>query len=494
MAEGLAARWTVVRNLWWTLLSKDPAWWRYNLRRFFFRTVARFKRVFAGERAQVTDGAALLNSGTLQADMDRLSELYESIAVRLALLETTRGESAAGACATSAWMDDRESNMSDTADGESPVQAQTEASIFGELQLQFVKALEASSAAGGDPFPFRRLFDRVAQEFARRVIECDRLMNERDAWFRERQVLSRKGGISPVQSARSEFGEVEFPLALNEDGNDAFIEIVDVGAQNLTSEDHVYSPIVRKGVGRVIGFEPLQDEADARAKSDPSAIMLNHFIGDGSEGVFHESRFNPTSSLLAPNEEFLSQFIALPDMCRTVATSKVTTTRLDDVPEVKQCDFLKIDVQGGELGVLRGAERLLESVAVVHCEVEFAPIYRGQPLFADIDAFLRARGFELMDLINSGYASYASLARPIASSRLVWADAVYFKSPTLLGASGPGKLLKAAYIAHVNYGMYDLAGHYLAHLDQLAGKQTKQSYSDSLTTVRSDQIPSEGDA
>jgi hypothetical protein len=65
---------------------------------------------------------------------------------------------------------------------------------------------------------------------------------------------------------------------------------------------------------------------------------------------------------------------------------------------VDRLDVLKLDVQGAELAVMRGAGGLLDDVRALDLEVEFNPIYRGQPLFGDIDAFLRARSFVLWRL------------------------------------------------------------------------------------------------
>ena len=62
-------------------------------------------------------------------------------------------------------------------------------------------------------------------------------------------------------------------------------------------------------------------------------------------------------------------------------------------------DYLSIDTQGTELEILHGAdETLAKNVLAVFVEVGFAPTYEGQPMFSEIEGFLRARGFRLASL------------------------------------------------------------------------------------------------
>lgn len=104
----------------------------------------------------------------------------------------------------------------------------------------------------------------------------------------------------------------------------------------------------------------------------------------------------------------------------------VPTVRLDDImrPNGYDVDFLKVDVQGAELLVLQGAAETLESVVVVDVEVHFQPLYVDMPLFADIDRFLRDRGFvfhRISDLTGRG------MKPSRLSSSTLWANAVYVK-------------------------------------------------------------------
>lgn len=60
--------------------------------------------------------------------------------------------------------------------------------------------------------------------------------------------------------------------------------------------------------------------------------------------------------------------------------------------------LLKIDVQGLEKQVLDGAQRTLNRIEAVFCEVSFRPVYDGSCTFHDVYAALRADGFDLRDL------------------------------------------------------------------------------------------------
>jgi FkbM family methyltransferase len=60
--------------------------------------------------------------------------------------------------------------------------------------------------------------------------------------------------------------------------------------------------------------------------------------------------------------------------------------------------LLKLDVQGHELDVLRGAQRLLRSVEVVIMKVNLLPILPGAPLVDDVVAFMREQGYQLYDV------------------------------------------------------------------------------------------------
>ena len=64
----------------------------------------------------------------------------------------------------------------------------------------------------------------------------------------------------------------------------------------------------------------------------------------------------------------------------------------------EHADFLKLDVQGYELEVLKGADHVLTSVEAVMMEVNLIAVYEGAPLADEAVSFMAARGFRVYDV------------------------------------------------------------------------------------------------
>jgi len=82
---------------------------------------------------------------------------------------------------------------------------------------------------------------------------------------------------------------------------------------------------------------------------------------------------------------------------------EVDCTRLDDLCErlqIEAIDLIWMDLQGAELIALQSAGALLEKVRYIYTEVSHRPIYKGQCMFDEVDAFLTARGFRLCTKID----------------------------------------------------------------------------------------------
>lgn len=248
------------------------------------------------------------------------------------------------------------------------------------------------------------------------------------------------------------------------------IRVIDVGAQFDPECPEVYLPLVRAGCATVLGFEPNRAECDRlNTTAEPGRRYLPYAIGEGGRRTLRICADSRTSSLYEPNAPLLAYFNNLAGPCRVVDRAEVATVALDGIEEAQGADYLKLDVQGAEADVLRGARNVLENVLVVHAEVEFVPLYKDQPLFGDIDALLRAHGFLFHTF--PGFASRAFQPIVINNDRnqglkqMLWAEAVYVKSFLDFDRLGGEKLLKLAVILHEVYGSYDLCALALRHYD-----------------------------
>jgi len=120
--------------------------------------------------------------------------------------------------------------------------------------------------------------------------------------------------------------------------------------------------------------------------------------------------------------------------------------------------------------VFRGAPKVLESALVIITEVEFVPLYVGQPMFGDVDVHLRGQGFLFHTFRGFGqrfFQPFVSPNNPGAGFRqMLWSDAVYVKDFTQFGRLSDEKLLKLAAILDMVIASPDLAGVALAEYDR----------------------------
>lgn len=262
------------------------------------------------------------------------------------------------------------------------------------------------------------------------------------------------------------------------------LTILDVGA--ALGERISYQSLVEAGRARIIGFEPDAEACEQlNLRYGNPHRFFPHFIGDGQPATFHETNWALTGSLYPPNTPLLERFNNLGELLQPVAQHPVTTKRLDDIPEIDSVDFIKIDVQGSELPIFRHALRALSQALVIQTEVEFVELYKGQPMFADVDIFLRSQGFQFHTLHEFGGRAFKPLVNKNDINRpfrqLLWADAIYLRDWMQLESLPAEKLRNYAVLAHDVLQSYDLAHHVLAALDRKAGSQLAPAYLQLLT-------------
>ncbi|MFN8065254.1 MAG: FkbM family methyltransferase [Vicinamibacterales bacterium] len=178
--------------------------------------------------------------------------------------------------------------------------------------------------------------------------------------------------------------------------------VLDVGANTGQFRDFLR---VQVGyTGRIVSFEPIPDcvaELQRRSATDSAwevrPIALGSHAGTASFNITKETQF---SSLREPDASVTSRFEALNSV---VSRIEVEVNTLENVlPQIRQAGisriYLKLDTQGFDLEVIRGAGECLTQVEAIQTELSFIRLYEGSPGWAETIDELRSRGFRLSGL------------------------------------------------------------------------------------------------
>ena len=244
--------------------------------------------------------------------------------------------------------------------------------------------------------------------------------------------------------------------------------ICNVGSRKIGTKDDygsrewgVFAPYLT-----IYGFDADADACE-QANADIKARQVNWtekhiplaLSSAAREATLYVTKNPMCSSLYPPNESYLQRFHQLIELMELDFTVEIDTTTLDIFckdENIDKIDFLQIDVQGADLQVLEGAAGMLEScILAITTEVEFSELYINQPLFSDIDIYLRKQGFSLFDIT---VASHRRARSPIRSKsrydgQLLWGDATYLrdliKEDVSTQLNTPDDILKLACIADI---------------------------------------------
>ena len=153
--------------------------------------------------------------------------------------------------------------------------------------------------------------------------------------------------------------------------------------------------------GPLLSFEPVSGEYEKlvnRAANDDRWQTFKMALGSRDEERAIKVAENAVlSSFLEPSDYSRQTFGA---MTNVVEEEVVPVRTVDSVaPEVMGAGpariFLKLDTQGWDLEVIRGAEQLLPSVVGMQVELSLKNIYEGMPSYTETLAYVESKGLEL---------------------------------------------------------------------------------------------------
>ena len=185
--------------------------------------------------------------------------------------------------------------------------------------------------------------------------------------------------------------------------------VLDIGAN--TGQ---FAQELRDDIGysqRLLSFEPLSTAFKLlmkNAKNDPAWEVINCAIGDTEEKREINISGNSYSSSLL--NMLPSHIKSAPDS-RYVGKEMIDIKTLDslfgDLCKTAKNIYMKIDTQGFESKVLKGAENSLAHIDTVQMEMSLVLLYDGELLFNEMCVFMGTKGYTLI-AIENGFSDPAS--------------------------------------------------------------------------------------
>jgi FkbM family methyltransferase len=245
----------------------------------------------------------------------------------------------------------------------------------------------------------------------------------------------------------------------------------------------------------LLGFDPdeaeckrLKDDFTSRTGSN-SLKLFPYALGDevGTKTLYI-TKDPGSSSLFLPRIDLHADHPTMRNAQSPISTAEVWTTRFDNIVEVTGCtqpDFIKLDTQGYELNILKGFGEYLPKARALKIEVEFNEMYEGQPLFANVDHFMRQNGFvlwKLQNLVHYGVGNENIIPTGKDSihydegrtqqfrtygGQLYWADAIYVNKSVLDTSRTDVCLLQRDELLFEMLGLTDLETRMTRRLFQL---------------------------
>ena len=185
---------------------------------------------------------------------------------------------------------------------------------------------------------------------------------------------------------------------------------------------------------------------------------------------FYETYMPVCSSLYEPNQKFLELYNSL-NIAYLKNITEIETISLDEFSnshDLGYVDFIKIDIQGAELDVFRGGIKTLEKTLMIVTEVEWVEQYINQPLFGDINSFLKDKDFMIHKFLGYGTRSL----KPIIlnqnknfGTQFLWSDALFIRNVMNVSKLNDEELIKSAVFSYI-YKSPDLTYFYLKKFDE----------------------------
>lgn len=212
-----------------------------------------------------------------------------------------------------------------------------------------------------------------------------------------KQTLVKLGHKLRLSLAKTSNEKLLYAISQLDSGGNG-ITLIDIGAAGeIQPRWRKIEPIIN-----YVGFEPDARSRELLLSKKTACASYNIFptvvSNSGGKTILNLCRKPQVSSIYSPNKKLIDLF---PDPTRfdVLSTVSLETSTLDNL-NIEKADFIKIDIQGGELNALIGGEGLLKKTLGLELEVEFIELYESQPLFGEVCAYLSKNGFDFIDFLT----------------------------------------------------------------------------------------------
>ena len=204
---------------------------------------------------------------------------------------------------------------------------------------------------------------------------------------------------------------------------------------------------------RFIGFEPNEKEFKKIKNNNFGKFKIFNFAVGDINGFKHLNILESSlaSSFLEPDYKSLINY-PNPERFKIKKKTKLVVKKLDSL-RLNKIDFLKVDTQGYNLNVLKGAKTSLIDMLGVEVETEFMKIYKNQDLFEDIKKYLEKNNFYFVNFYN---LRRWSLIKNFSYGKTIFCNSLFLKKLSSQDLKNHDKIIKFVIIC-ILYNILDIA-------------------------------------
>ena len=167
------------------------------------------------------------------------------------------------------------------------------------------------------------------------------------------------------------------------------------------------------------------DEINRIEQSVSDKVYDDYLWSENTSMNFYTTYNKVSSSFYKPNQKNLQDFVNFTDHV-VIDEQKKKLKKLDDIEFDFNFDFIKIDAEGSEFEILKGAEKSIKKNLGFEIEQQFIERFENSPSYQIISEHIDKLGYEVFLMNTESWKKKNSYTNINTNLKLVWADFLYF--------------------------------------------------------------------